>query len=341
MMDKNISKTIEEAIKSRAWPFEEAQKLLKRIDYTLPKKGYVLFEMGYGPSGLPHIGTFGEAVRTTMVRKAFELISGMPTRMFCFSDDMDGMRKVPDTIPNKEEYYKYMDMPLSGIPDPFGTHESYAANMNARLMAFLDAFGFEYEIFSATKCYKEGRFNASMLRVLKNYDAIMNIMLPTLGPERRATYSPFMPICPATGRVLQVPITSIDVDGGTVSYEDGEALVTVPVTDGHCKLQWKPDFGMRWEALQVDFEMYGKDHLVNGPIYSRICEAIGGNPPAQMFYELFLDDKGQKISKTKGNGLSVEEWLRYGTTESLGLLMYQSPQKAKKLSFDVIPKNVD
>ena len=337
-----MSDIITKALESNAWPFKEAEAILKKINNQLPKKGYVLFETGYGPSGLPHIGTFGEVVRTTMVRKAFELISDIPTRLFCISDDMDGMRKIPDTIPNKEEYKKYLDLPLTKIPDPFNTCESFGHHMNARLRAFLDAFNFEYEFFSSTECYKSGVFNESLLKVLKHYDEIMDIMLPTLGEERRATYSPFLPICPKSGKVLQVLIIDRDAENGLIRYKDesGE-IVTVKVTDGNCKLQWKPDFGMRWAAFDVDFEMYGKDHLVNGPIYTRICKAIGGKAPHQMHYELFLDENGQKISKSKGNGITLDEWLRYAPPESLSLFMYQSPQKAKKLYFDVIPKNVD
>lgn len=330
-------------LESKAWPFQEAKALLQRLNHQLPSKGYVLFETGYGPSGLPHIGTFGEVVRTTMVRKAFEQISGMPTRLWCISDDMDGMRKIPDTIPNAAEYKKYLDRPLTKVPDPFGRYESFGHNMNARLRAFLDSFGFEYEFKSATECYKSGIFNHMLLHVLEKYDDIMAIMLPTLGLERQQTYSPFLPVCQRTGKVLQVPIIDKDLNNGTISYRDPETneLIQTKVTDGFCKLQWKPDFGMRWAAFEVDFEMYGKDHLVNGKIYSAICKAIGGTPPHQMFYELFLDDQGQKISKSKGNGLTIDEWLRYAPQESLALFMYISPQKAKKLYFDVIPRCVD
>ncbi len=333
---------IEQLLESNSWPFIEAGKILKKISNTKPEKGYVLFETGYGPSGLPHIGTFGEVVRTTMIRKAFELVSDIPTKLICFSDDMDGMRKIPDTIPNKEEYTKYLDLPLTSIPDPFGTHESFGHNMNARLRKFLDNFGFEYEFRSATDCYKKGLFNDSLMNALRHYDAIMGIMLPTLGPDRQKTYSPFLPICKKTGKVLQVPIIERDEEAGTITYidTDGETCIN-SVKNGGCKMQWKPDFGMRWASLDVDFEMYGKDHLVNGPIYTKICRTLGGRGPHQMFYELFLDEKGEKISKSKGNGLTIDEWLRYAPRESLALFMYTSPQKAKKLYFDVIPKNVD
>lgn len=329
-------------LKSNAWPFVQAREILKRIGNKTPKKGYVLFETGYGPSGLPHIGTFGEVVRTTMVRKAFELISDIPTRLFCVSDDMDGMRKIPDTIPNKEEYVKYMDLPLTSIPDPFGTHESFGHNMNSRLRAFLDKYHFEYEFLSATECYKSGKFNDALNNALEKYDEIMDVMIPTLGEERQQTYSPFLPVDPDTGRVLQVPMKHVDKKNHTITFVTPSGReVTTKVTDGACKLQWKPDFGVRWAALDVDFETYGKDHLINGPIYSKICSIVGGNPPQQMFYELFLDEEGKKISKSKGNGLTIDEWLRYGTEESLAYYMYLSPQKAKKLYFDVIPKSVD
>lgn len=333
---------IQKALAANAWPFKEAMAIYEKIGKKLPKKGYVLFETGYGPSGLPHIGTFGECLRTTMIRKAFEIISGgMPTRLFCVSDDMDGMRKIPDTIPNKDDYKQYLDLPLTAIPDPFGTHESYAHNMNARLRSFLDTFGFEYEFLSATECYKNGSFNDALMHVMENYEKIMDIMLPTLGEERQQTYSPFLPVDPETGKVLQVPV-EINKANGTITFKNPSGnVITQEVTDGKCKLQWKPDFGMRWFAFDVDFEMYGKDHLVNGPVYTRICQALGGKGPHQMFYELFLDETGQKISKSKGNGLTIDEWLKYGTEESLAYFMYQSPQKAKKLYFDVIPKNVD
>ena len=335
---------LDQALNSNAWPFQEAKKILEqRLGEKVPSKGYVLFETGYGPSGLPHIGTFGEAVRTTMVMQAFKKISGgMPTKLFCVSDDMDGMRKVPDTIPNKKEYEKYFDLPLTEIPDPFGKEESYGHYMNKKLKSFLDKYGFEYEFKSATEYYKSGIFNEYLIRALHKYDEIMAVMLPTLGPERRATYSPFMPVCAKTGKVLQVPVIARDTAKNTIKYKDlyGE-IVETEVTDGKCKLQWKPDFGMRWAAFDVDFEMYGKDHLANGPIYTKICKILGGKSPHQMFYELFLDEKGQKISKSKGNGITIEEWLKYAPKESLALYMYQSPKKAKKLYFDVIPKSVD
>jgi lysyl-tRNA synthetase class 1 len=329
---------------SNAWPFAEARLLADdRLKGTVPAKGYVLFETGYGPSGLPHIGTFGEVVRTTMVRRAFEALNpGMPTKLFAFSDDMDGLRKVPDNVPNKEIIAPHLGKPLTAIPDPFGTHESFGHHNNARLRAFLDSFGFDYEFKSATTTYKSGAFDKALLRVLEKYDEVIDVVLPTLGPERRATYSPFLPVCKETGVVLQVPIIARDVAAGTVTYKDDDGSdITVPVTGGHCKLQWKCDWAMRWYALDVDYEMSGKDLIDSVKLSGRICRILGGVPPTNLTYELFLDEEGQKISKSKGNGLSVEDWLKYAPPESLALYMFQKPKTAKRLFFDVIPKAVD
>ncbi len=327
---------------ARAWPFEEARRLLKRLDGKTPDKGYALFQTGYGPSGLPHIGTFGEVVRTTMVRQAFARLSEIPTRLFCFSDDMDGLRKAPDNIPNQAMVAEHLGKPLTAIPDPFGTHDSFGAHNNARLRAFLDDFGFDYEFQSATELYRSGRFDDALLKVLAHYDEIMAIILPTLGPERRQTYSPFLPLCPKTGRVLQVPVVERDVEAGTIVYrdEDGSQIET-PVTGGHCKLQWRPDWAMRWVALDVDYEMSGKDLIDSVAIGSKITRVLGGRPPAGFTYELFLDENSEKISKSRGNGLTVEEWLAYAPQESLTLFMYQKPRAAKRLYFDVIPRTVD
>jgi len=329
---------------SSAWPFQEAVKLLdERLKGEIPAKGYVLFETGYGPSGLPHIGTFGEVARTTMVRRAFQLLApGIPTRLFAFSDDMDGLRKVPDNVPNPEMIRPHLGKPLTAIPDPFGTHESFGAHNNARLRAFLDSFGFDYEFQSATEWYKSGRFDQAALRILERYDAVIEVILPTLGPERRATYSPFLPLCAKTGRVLQVPVVERKLDAGTIVYQDEDgSLIEVPVTGGRCKLQWKADWAMRWYALAVDYEMSGKDLIPSVDLSGRICKALGGRPPQNLTYELFLDDQGQKISKSKGNGLAVEDWLKYAPPESLAWYMFQSPKRAKRLFFDVIPRCVD
>lgn len=327
---------------AKAWPFEEARRLLARVEANPPAKGHVLFETGYGPSGLPHIGTFGEVARTTMVRRAFEAISDMPTRLVCFSDDMDGMRKVPDNVPRTEMLREHLQRPLTAVPDPFGEYESFGAHNNAMLRRFLDAFGFEYEFVSATDFYRSGRFDPILLRAAERYDAIMEVMLASLREERQQTYSCFLPISPKTGRVLYVPIRNVDAAAGTITFDDEDGTeTTLPVTGGQVKLQWKPDFGARWAALDVDFEMFGKDHATNAPIYDRICEILGGRAPQHMIYELFLDEHGQKISKSKGNGLSIDEWLTYASPESLALFMYGKPRTAKRMYFDVIPKAMD
>ena len=328
---------------SKAWPFEEARKVLKRLEKADPARE-VVFETGYGPSGLPHIGTFGEVARTSMVRHAFEVLKpGVKTRLVCFSDDMDGLRKVPTNVPNQELLAAALERPLTAVPDPFGTHPSFGAHNNARLRAFLDSFGFEYEFLSATECYRSGQFDETLLKMLEAYDKVMAIILPTLGPERRATYSPFLPISPDTGKVLQVPIEKRDLAAGTITYRDPDTGKTVetPVTGGHVKCQWKADWAMRWTALGVDYEMAGKDLIDSVTLSSKICRVLGGKPPEGFNYELFLDDKAQKISKSKGNGIAVEEWLAYATPESLSLYMFQKPKTAKRLYFDVIPKAVD
>ena len=332
----------DEGLQSKAWPFQEARKLLNRYKAGPPAKGHVLFETGYGPSGLPHIGTFGEVARTTMIRRAFEIISDIPTRLICFSDDLDGMRKVPGNVPNPESLEPYLQMPLTDVPDPFGTHDSFGAHNNAKLRDFLDQFGFQYEFISSTEFYRSGQFDDVLLRAAERYDDVMKVMLKSLREERQQTYSIFLPIHPETGRVLYVPMKHVDGKDGTVTFDDEAGREwTVPVTGGNVKLQWKPDFGARWAALDVDFEIYGKDHGTNGPIYDRICEILGGTKPDHYVYELFLDDQGKKISKTSGNGISMDEWLTYASAESLSYFMYQKPTTAKRLYFDVIPKAVD
>ena len=335
---------------SKAWPFEEARKIVARLEREQKGKKAtgtprtVLFETGYGPSGLPHIGTFGEVARTTMVRTAFRLLTEdkIPTRLLCFSDDMDGMRKVPENVPNQAMLRENLHRPLTKVPDPFEQFESFGHHNNAMLRRFLDTFNFDYEFASATEYYLSGKLDAILLRAAERYQAIMDIMLPTLGQERQATYSCFLPISPKSGRVLYVPMKHVDGKAGTITFDDEDgAETTLPVTGGKVKLQWKPDFGARWAALGVDFEMYGKDHGPNTPVYDGICKAMDGVPPEHYVYELFLDDKGQKISKSKGNGLTIDEWLTYASPESLALFMYNRPREAKKLHFDVIPKTAD
>ena len=358
------------AREAKAWPFEQARALLARVlrirlsdqerdlavalidggkadeaVKTLPAlQAPVVFETGYGPSGLPHIGTFGEVARTTMVRAAFRALTddAFSTRLIAFSDDMDGLRKVPPNVPNGELLAEDLGKPLTVVRDPFGEYDSFAAHNNARLRAFLDGFGFECEFMSSTACYKSGRFDEALLTALARFDAIQKIMLPTLGEERRATYSPFLPISPRTGKVLQVPTLERHVDRGTIVFADEDGTLTeIPVTGGQVKMQWKPDWGMRWTALGVDYEMSGKDLIDSVKASNQICKVLGGTPPEGFNYELFLDENNQKISKTKGNGLTMEDWLRYGAPESLAYYMFQSPKSAKRLYFDVIPKAAD
>src|SRR5947207_1238992 len=332
------------AEQSNAWPFEQAKQIVARLKKQ--PKDEVLFETGYGPSGLPHIGTFGEVARTTMVRHAFRVLTEdkIKTRLIAFSDDMDGFRKVPDNVPNKEMLAAHLGKPLTKVPDPFSNeYPSFAHHNNARFRAFLDRFGFDYEFGSSTDYYMSGRFDATLLLMLERFHEVMAIMLPSLREERAQSYSPFLPICPRTGLVLYVPIVAHDAAAGTISYDDpdtGERM-TVPVTGGHCKLQWKPDWAMRWVALGVDYEMAGKDLIDSVKLSGKICAALGATPPEGFNYELFLDEQGQKISKSRGNGLTIDEWLRYASPESLSLFMYREPKSAKRLYFDVIPRTVD
>jgi lysyl-tRNA synthetase class 1 len=340
---KPLSSLREAAEVSKAWPFEEARKLIARLEHS--PKSEVIFETGYGPSGLPHIGTFGEVARTTMVRHAFRVLTDdtVKTRLIAFSDDMDGLRKTPDNIPNRELVSAHLGKPLTKVPDPFGEYESFAAHNNAMLRRFLDRFGFDYEFMSSTEAYRSGRFDAALMRMLARFDEVQAIMLPSLREERAATYSPFLPIHPLTGVVMQAPVLSHDARAGTIRWRDpvtGEEFET-PVTGGQCKLQWKPDWAMRWHALGVDYEMAGKDLIDSVRLSSRIVRVLGSEPPAGFNYELFLDENGQKISKSKGNGLTIEEWLTYASPESLSLFMFQRPTAAKRLYFDVIPRTVD
>jgi len=326
----------------KAWPFEEAAKVADRLA-AAPNPAGALFETGYGPSGLPHIGTFGEVARTTWVRRAFERMTGLPARLIAFSDDMDGLRKVPDNVPNKAMLTEHLGRPLTAIPDPFGTHPSFGAHNNARLQAFLDTFGFEYEFASSTDYYRGGRFDAALLRMAERHDKVRDVILPTLGAERKATYSPFLPIHPETGVVMQVPMEEVRPADDLLVWVDpatGKRHGT-RITGGGCKAQWKADWALRWYALGVDYEMSGKDLIDSVKLSSAICRVLGGTPPATFTYELFNDEHGQKISKSKGNGLTIEEWLRYAPPESLAYFMYQSPQRAKRLFFDVIPRAVD
>ena len=336
---------VDSARRSKAWPFEEAQKIIARLDRLGGLERPVVFETGYGPSGLPHIGTFGEVARTTMVRTAFRLLTEdrVPTRLISFSDDMDGLRKVPDNVPNKDLMRAHLNQPLTSVPDPFGEYPSFGAGNNARLRKFLDRFSFNYEFMSATESYRAGRFDATLLAMLAAYDEVMAIMLPSLREERQQSYSPFLPVSPTTGAVLQVPIVERKVDAGTIVYRDPDtsALIELPVTGGRVKCQWKADWALRWAALGIDYEMSGKDLIDSVKLSSQICRVLGVEPPDGFNYELFLDEHGQKISKSKGNGLTIDEWLAYASPEGLSLFMFQKPRAAKRLYFDVIPKAVD
>ena len=333
------------ALQSKAWPFEEARKLLARWPEGKPAKNGqpepIVFETGYGPSGLPHIGTFTEVLRTTMVRQAFATLSDAPTRLVAFSDDMDGLRKVPDNVPNGAMLAAHLGKPLTRIPDPFGTHDSFAAHNNARLREFLDRYGFDYEFVSATDHYTGGRFDDALKVVLRNFDAIQAVMLPTLRAERRATYSPVLPISPTTCVVLQVPVEVVDADEGLIAFQDGNERVVQSALGGQAKLQWKVDWAMRWVALGVDYEMAGKDLIDSVTQSGRIARVLGGRPPEGFNYEMFLDEKGEKISKSKGNGLSIDEWLTYGPEESLAFYIYREPKKAKSLHLGLIPRAID
>ncbi|MBW6528112.1 lysine--tRNA ligase [Sphingomonas sp. RHCKR7] len=330
------------ALESKAWPYEEARKLLKRWPDGKPGGAPILFETGYGPSGLPHIGTFNEVLRTTMVRNAFHALSDQTTRLIAFSDDMDGLRKVPDNVPNGAMLAEHLGKPLTRIPDPFGKFDSFAAHNNAMLRQFLDRFGFDYEFVSSTDYYTGGRFDEALKGVLRHYQGIMDVMLPTLRAERRATYSPVLPVSPTTGVVLQVPVEVVDAAAGTIAFIDssGERIVQ-SVLGGQAKLQWKVDWAMRWVALGVDYEMAGKDLIDSVVQSSKIARVLGGRPPEGFNYEMFLDEKGEKISKSKGNGLSLDQWLSYGPEESLAFFAYREPKKAKALHFGVIPRAVD
>ena len=331
----------------KAWPFQEALKIINNFggfeNFKLPNKDHILFETGYGPSGLPHIGTFGEVVRTTMVRNALESLVKCKTRLIAFSDDMDGLRKVPENVPNKDMLSKFIGKPLTSIPDPFAKYESFGHHNNAKLRSFLDKFNFDYEFVSSTEKYKNGDFDEILIKILNNYELILQIILPTLRSERKKTYSPFLPISKKTGEVLQVAILEYKPKDNTIVFIDpfDNKKTESLVTGGNCKLQWKVDWAMRWMSLGVDYEMCGKDLTESLDLASKICKKLKVKPPQNLIYEMFLDEKGEKISKSVGNGISVDDWLRYASPESLSLYMFQKPKSAKKLFFDVIPKNID
>jgi lysyl-tRNA synthetase class 1 len=327
--------------KTSAWPFVEAKKMLRERKSFIEKKGKITLQTGYGPSGLPHIGTFGEVARTSMMVNALNQLTDLPTEIITFSDDMDGLRKVPDNVPNQELLTANLHKPLTQVPDPFDKYDSFGEHNNEMLKNFLNSFNFRYNFKSSTLLYKSGYFNPTLQIILENYDGVMNIILPTLGKDRQRTYSPFLPICPETGHVLEIPVLEIDKNNSKVVFDNNGKKLEASILDGHCKLQWKVDWAMRWYALDVDFEMYGKDLIESAILSSKIINLIGKKNPSGFAYELFLDEKGEKISKSKGNGITIDQWLTYASPESLSLYMYQNPKRAKKLYKEIVPKAVD
>ena len=335
MIDKvNLDKT-------NAWPFVEAKKILRERKSFIEKKGKIILQTGYGPSGLPHIGTFGEVARTSMVVNALNKITDVPKEIITFSDDMDGLRKIPDNIPNPKKLEENLHKPLTSVPDPFDKYSSFGEHNNEMLKNFLDQFNFSYSFKSSTQLYKSGYFNETLILILKNYKNIMNIIIPTLGKERQKTYSPFLPICPDSGKVLEIPILEIDEKNSKIIFDNSGKKLEKSILDGNCKLQWKVDWAMRWYAIDVDFEMYGKDLIESAILSTKIIKLLGKTNPSGFSYELFLDEKGEKISKSKGNGITIDQWLKYASPESLSLFMYQNPRRAKKLYKEIVPKAVD
>jgi lysyl-tRNA synthetase class 1 len=327
--------------KTNAWPIVEAKKMLRERKSLIEKKGKITLQTGYGPSGLPHIGTFGEVARTSMMVNALKCLTDLPTEIITFSDDMDGLRKVPDNVPNQELLKNNLNKPLTQVPDPFEKFNSFGEHNNEKLKSFLDNFNFEYNFKSSTALYKAGVFDNTLKLILENYEGIMNIILPTLGQERQKTYSPFLPICPDTGKVLEIPVLEFNKSNSTIIFDNNGNKLETSILGGACKLQWKVDWAMRWYALDVDFEMYGKDLIESAILSSKIINLIGKKNPSGFAYELFLDEKGEKISKSKGNGITIDQWLTYASPESLSLYMYQNPKRAKKLYKEIVPKAVD
>jgi lysyl-tRNA synthetase, class I len=327
--------------KTNAWPFVEAKKMLRERKSFIEKKGKITLQTGYGPSGLPHIGTFGEVARTSMMVNALKQLTDIPTEIITFSDDMDGLRKVPENVPNQKLLEDNLHKPLTQVPDPFDKFKSFGEHNNEMLKDFLNSFNFNYTFKSSTSLYKSGFFNSALQIILENYDGIMNIILPTLGKERQKTYCPFLPICPESGHVLEIPVVEIDKDKSKIIFDNKGKKLEKSILDGNCKLQWKVDWAMRWYALDIDFEMYGKDLIESAILSSKILKLIGKNNPSGFAYELFLDEKGEKISKSKGNGITIDQWLKYASPESLSLYMYQNPKRAKKLYKEIVPKAVD
>ena len=332
------------------WPFIEAQRIIDRLGKI--GKTSVTAETGYGPSGLPHIGTFGEVARTSFVLQALKTLAPrIDSRIIAFSDDMDGLREVPRNLPNAEMLKEHLGKPLTSIPDPFGKEKSFAHYMNHRLREFLDSFGFEYTFASSTEQYASGVFDEGLRRVMAHYEPISELFKATIAEEKRAAWSPFFPVCENCGRVYSTRVTALDRDNFTVSYACDAPLSgkyaacghigTASILSGGCKLGWKVDWALRWYSLGIDYEMHGEDLLESARLSSKIVKIIGGEPPELFKYELFLDEKGKKISKKIGNGISIEQWLRFAPVDSLLYIMYMKPQQAKKMGLTILPEIVD
>lgn len=327
---------------SKAWPVVEANKVIERVKAL--KKQIATFETGYGPSGLPHLGTICEVIRTSMVKKAYDILHPViPSRLLAFVDDMDGLRKVPGNVPQADMLAGYLNYPLTQVPDPFGQEKSFADYNAKRFEHLLDQYGYlsGIEVKRAHQEYKSGRFNFALLDILKHHIPILEIMKEHLREERFSTYSPFLPISPVTGKILQVAMTKYTPSTITFQAEDKQEYTT-PVVDGYCKLQWKPDLGMRWYALGVDYEIYGKDLESSVEIASKICQLLGNPAPLGFQYEHFLAPDGSRVSKSKGNeSVTVQAWLNYTPKGTLEHFIFQNPRRAKRLRIHDIPNYVE
>jgi lysyl-tRNA synthetase class 1 len=331
-----------------SWPFKEAQTLQKR--FKAPPDKPVTFETGFGPSGLPHIGTFAEVARTTWVQRAFEHLSGWETRLIAFSDDMDGLRKVPLNMPQPDMLAEHLGKPLCYIPDPFGQDESYSAHMNRKLQEFLDAYGFTYQFQSSQEAYERGDFDEGLAILLQKVEQVRAIILPTLGQDKRADWSPFFPICQKCGRIYSTRVIGYHPEDNTIDYVCDQPIGsaagcgdknTISILGGQVKVGWKVDWALRWYAYDVGYEMYGKDLIDSARLSGQITRLMSKQPPNGFFYEMFLDEEGRKISKSVGKGLTVNGWVSYAPLESLLHYLFQNPRRAKRLFWDVVPKSVD
>ena len=335
--------------KLKSWPFKEAERIIKARERT-QANGPALFQTGFGPSGLPHIGTFAEVARTTWVRRAFEYLSGEETRLYAFCDDQDGLRKVPDNLPNQEMLQANLGKPLCDIPDPYGCCESFSHHMIGNLERFLDTFEFDYTLKRSSDAYRSGEFNNGLAILLDKVEDVLDIILPTMKEENRAAWSPFFPRCETCGRVNTTRVTAYNKSEKTIDYTCDIDLGNVAgcghagtssVLGGASKMGWKIDWALRWYCYGVDYEMYGKDLIPSAELSAKIVRLMGGRPPQGLFYELFLDEMGEKISKSKGNGVSIEQWLEYAPIDSLAHFIFREPRQAKKLFFNMIPKTMD